>query len=209
MWPKYELNHYFVCICIGSSLFSNYNDSQNLIDTALCNLNDETCYRTGDLAWFNTTNGQIELRGYCDHQLKLKDQSIDLEQVRSVLMEIVTDCAIIKAKHMDIYCIVAYVQTIHTIQDSRQHCLVRLPSYLVPSVFMKFDVLPTTLPSPNFTSLFTLVHREKLPRTEMEQRVCKIWYQALPHINSIPSISTSFFSLDDDPASFFELFHLY
>jgi hypothetical protein len=43
----------------------------------------------------------------------------------------------------------------------------------------------------------------------MEQRVCKIWYQALPHIDTIPSISTSFFSLGDDPGSFLRLFHLY
>jgi hypothetical protein len=74
---------------------------------------------------------------------------------------------------------------------------------------MKFDVLPTNLPSPDFTSLFMLSNAEKLPRTEMEQRVCKIWYQALPHIDSISSISTSFFSLGDDPGSFLRLFHLY
>jgi hypothetical protein len=74
---------------------------------------------------------------------------------------------------------------------------------------MKFDVLPTNLPSPDFTSLFMLSNAEKLPRTEMEQRVCKIWYQALPHIDSIPSISASFFSFGDDPGSFLRLFHLY
>jgi hypothetical protein len=199
----------FSCIFIGCGLSSNYYDSEDLINTALCNLNGEICYKTGDLAWFDTTNGQLEFRGYRDHQLKLRRQSIDLEQVRSVLMEMVTNCAVIKAKHINIYYIVAYVQTTHTIQDLRQHCLARLPSYLVPCIFMKFDLLPTNLPSPDFTFLFKLSNAEKLPRTEMEQRVCKIWYQALPHIDSIPSISTLFFSLGDDPGSFLRLFHLY
>jgi hypothetical protein len=199
----------FFCIFIGCGLSSNYYDSGDLTDTALCNLNGEICYKTGDLAWFNTKNGQLEFRGYRDHQLKLRHQSIDLEQVRSVLMEIVTDCTVIKAKHIDIYYIVAYVQTTDTIQDLRQHCLARLPSYLVPCIFMKFDVLPTNLPSLDFTSLFILSNAEKLPRTEMEQRVCKIWYQVLPHIDLIPSISTLFFSLGDDPGSFLRLLHLY
>lgn len=134
---------------------------------------------------------------------------IDLEGIRSVLMEIVADCAVIKTKHVDIYCIVAYVQTTHTIHDLRQHCITRLSSYLVPCIFMKFDILPTTLPSPDFTTLLTFSRAEEFPQTEMEQRVCNIWHQTLPYIDSVLSNSTSFFSLGDDPQSFLRLFHLY
>ena len=50
---------------------------------------------------------------------------------------------------------------------------------------------------------------EKLSRTDMEERVQKIWYQVLRYAGPILSNSTSFFSLKDDPESFIRLFHLY
>ena len=173
------------------------------------------CYRTGDLAWLNIASGQLEFRGCRDDQLKLRCHSIGFENVRSVLQEMVTNCIVIKSKHIDIDYLVAYVQTTHNVRELREHCLARLPSYLVPSVFMFVDDLPVdqseqiNLPLPDLTTLVMASNVEKRPRTEIEERVCQIWQQALPHIQSIPSIWTSFFSLGDNPVSFLRLLHLY
>ncbi len=231
-WPFFESdNSYFFshrnkirtlplfCVLIGCGLFSGYYGREDLTRAVLCDFNGEICCKTGDLGWFNTTNRQLEFRGYRDDQLKLRSQSIELEDIKSVLMEMATNCIVIKAKHIDIYYLVAYVQTTHTIQDLRQYCLGRLPFYLVPSVFVISDTLPGNQteeinqtnfpPPPDFTSLLMLSNAEKLPRTEMEQRVCKIWYQAFSQIDLKLSISTSFFSLRDNPESFIKLFHLY
>ena len=191
---------------------SNYNNSQSVTHTVLCNYNGELCCRTGDLAWMNLANGQLEFRGCRDDQLKLRSHSIDFEEVRSVLKEMVTDCVVIKSRHIDLNYLVAYVQTTHSIRTLREHCLARLPSYLVPSLFVidqskEFNRL--NLPLLDTSSLLMVSNAEKQPRTEMEERVCQIWYQALPQIDSIPSIWTSFFSLGDDPGSFIRLVHLY
>ena len=173
------------------------------------------CYRTGDLAWFNISNGQFEFRGCRDDQLKLRYHSIDFEDVRSVLKEMVTNCVVVKSKLIDIDYLVAYVQTTYSVRQVRQHCLTHLPSYLVPSVFMIVDDLPidqygaTDLPLSDLTSFLKVSNMEKRPATNVEERVRQIWYEALPHIDSIPSMYTSFFALGDDPGSFIRLFHLY
>ena len=203
---------------IGSDVFSGYYGCNEITRRVLCEFNGEICYKTGDLGWLNTTNKQLELRGPCDHQLKPANQPINLEEIKAILMKMTTNCAVIKAKHRDTDHLLAYVQTTHTIRDLRQHCLASLPIYMIPSIFIILDILPVdqngeiiqkNLPPPDFTGLSKLRSEEKLPRIEMEQRVHKIWYQVLSHVNSTLSISTSFFSLRDDPGSFIRLFNLY
>ena len=204
-----------VYIFIDCGLFSGYCNTEDTANITLCNFNGEICYRTGDLAWFNTTNGQLEFRGCRDDQLKLKCHSNDFEDVKSALKEMVTDCFIVKAKLIDIDYLAAYVQTTYTVQQLREHCCARLPPYLVPSVFMIVDNLHVdqseqiNLPLPDWTTLSVVSNMKKQPRSDMEERVRQIWYQSLPHIYSIPSIWTSFFVLGDDPGSFIRLLHLY
>jgi hypothetical protein len=201
---------------VGFGLFAGYYDHDDLIHSVLCEFNGETCYKTGDLGWFNITNKQLEFRGHRKYQVKL--EPIETEKIKAVVMEVADDCVILETKYNNSDHLVAYVQTIHSVHDLRQYCLNRLPLYMVPSIFMILDTLPTNqngeidqgkLPSPDFTCLPVLSNADKLPRTEMEQRVQKIWYQVLSHIDRIISISTSFFSLGDEPKLFIKLFHLY
>ncbi|CAF1354197.1 unnamed protein product [Adineta steineri] len=202
----------------GVGLFAGYYGREDLTHAVLCEFTGEVCYKTGDLGWLNTANGQLEFRGHRDHHAKLRSQPIELEKVEAILMEMATCCAVIKAKYEEADYLVAYVQTTHTIQDLKQHCVARLPFYMIPSIFMICDILPVDqngsinqkdLPPPDFTRLSILSNENIVPRTEMEQRVYKIWHQALANVDSIPSILTSFFSLGDDPESFIKLFCLY
>ena len=206
------------CILIGSGLFAGYYGREELTHSVLCEFNGETCYKTGDFGWLNITNKQLEFRGHRDYRVKLRNQPIELDKIKAILMEIAANCVILKTKHNNTDYLVAYVQTTHSIQDLRQYCLSRLPFYMVPSIFIVLDTLPIdqngeinqrNLPSPDFTYLSMLSHNDQLPRTEMEQRVHKIWSQVLTHVTSTPSISTSFFSLGDDPGLFIRLFHQY
>ena len=207
-----------ICILIGSGLFAGYYGREELTHSVLCEFNGETCYRTGDLGRFNITNKQLEFRGHRDYRVKLRNQPIELEKIKAILMEVAANCVVIETRYKNTDYLVAYVQTTHSIQHLRQYCLNRLPFYMVPSIFMVLDTLPIdqneaingkTLPPPDFTCLSILPNADKLPRTEMEQRVHKIWYQVLSHNNSILSISTSFFSIGDNPGLFIRLFHLY
>ena len=202
-------------IFVGFGIFAGYYNSKDLTNTVLCNYNGEICYRTGDLAWLNVTDGQLEYRGCRNDQLKLRSHSIDFEDVTSVLKEIVTNCVLIKSKLIDIDYLVAYVQTTCSVRELRQHCLARLPSYLVPSAFIIVNDLPAdqsgqiNLPLPDSASLLMMSNTRKELRTDMEERVRQIWHETLPHIESISSIWKSFFSLGDDPGSFVRLLHLY
>ena len=200
---------------IGCGLFSGYCNTDEAANMVLCNHNGEICYRTGDLACFNTTTGQLEFRGCRDDQLKLKCHSNDFEDVKLVMKELASDCLIVKTKLIDIDYLVAYVQTTYSVQQLRELCFARLPPYLVPSVFMIVDNLPldqseqTNLPPPDWSILSLVSNVKKQPRTDMEERIRQLWYQSLPHIYSIPSIGTSFFELGDDPGSFIRLLHSY
>ena len=208
------------CILIGSGLFADYYGREDLTGAVLCEVNGEICYRTGDLGFFNTINKQLEYRGHRNYQMRVS-QTVkleEIEEIEGVLMDMATDCTVVTTKFKSINYLVAYVQTTHTVQDVRQHCLAHLAFNMVPSIFMILDTLPVdqnrhvnrqNLPPPDFTFLSVLSNTDKQPRTEMEQRVHKIWYQVLSHISSIPSISTSFFSLGENPVLFIRLFHLY
>ena len=41
------------CILIGSGLFAGYYAREDLTHAALCKVNGEICYRTGDLGYLN------------------------------------------------------------------------------------------------------------------------------------------------------------
>lgn len=206
---------FYIYIFVGCGLFASYYNSKDLTNAVFCTYNDEMCYRTGDLAWLNTTNGQLEYRGCRADQLELRSHSIDFDDVRSILKEIATDCVVAKSKHFNFDYVVAHVETKYSVKELRQHCLSRLPSYLIPSVFIIVNDLPANqsgrknIPLSDLSSLLVVSNTEKRPRTEMEERLRDIWYQALPHINFITSTWKSIFSLSDDPGSFAGLLNLY
>ena len=207
-------HHFVFYVLIGFGLFAGYYGREDLTRGALCEFNGETCYKTGDLAWLNPTNRQLEFGTYRNHLIKLKSHSTELKEVESVLLEMVANCVVVMTKYKNMDYLVAYVQTTRTIQNLRQHCLARLPFYMVPSIFIILDTLITdqneeVLPPPDFTCVTTLSDANRVPRTEIEQRVHRVWCQVLPDVVSVPSIFTSFFSLADDPESFVKLFCLY
>lgn len=151
-------------------MFAGYYGHEHLIRRVVCEFNCETCYKTGDLAWFNTRNKQLEFRSYRNHLVKLKSQSMELREVESVFMDMVTSCIVIITKHKNIDYLVVYVQTTRTIQDLKQHCLARLPFYIIPSIFIIVDTFTIeqngkinqrNLPSPDFTSLSFFSNEDK------------------------------------------------
>jgi acyl carrier protein len=203
----------------GQSVFHGYLHRPDLTKAALITLDDDIVYyRTGDLGRVDPSDGVLYYVGRKDFQVKLRGQRIELGEIETVLMEIATNCVVIKTTHFDIDHLVVYVQTTYSQQDLRQHCLSRLPLYMVPSLFVILDHLPLNqngkidrkaLPSPDFSLLSTLPNTDEQPPTEIENRVQTIWSQVLSHLDSIPSISTSFFSLGGNSLSLMRLSHLY
>jgi hypothetical protein len=203
---------------VGAGVFAGYLGRNDLTKQVLCKINNEICYRTGDLARLNLNVHSFEYCGRRDYQVKLRGQRIELGEIESVIMETATMCIVNKITHMNNEYLVAYVETKSNEHDLRQHCSLRLPLYMVPSFFVILEKLPVNqngkidrkaLPGIDFDSLsFSSKENEQL-LTEMERRVFKLWCQVLPHLKSIPSISTSFFSLGGNSLSLMQLSRLY
>ncbi len=158
----------------------------------------------------NSRKRQIEFRGRHIHQIEQTIKEEDLKQIESVLIKIVTNCIVSKVKYLNMNYLIAYVETKLNIHDLKQHCLAHLPFYLIPSLFIILDKInQQNLLPVDLTSLSILSNTNEQPRTEIEQRVYKIWCEILSNIDSILSISTSFFSIGDDPKLFIKLFKKY
>jgi hypothetical protein len=203
----------------GDAVFEGYLHRPDLTNEALFLLDDQLIYyRTGDLVRMNDSTGLLCYIGRKDFQFKLHGQRIDLGEIESVLREITGHCVVVKTKYLDDEHLVAYAETKRSEYDLRQHCLSLLPLYMVPSFFVILDKLPLNengkidrkaLPSVDYSSLSVSPIEGDQPVTEMETKVFAIWCQILPHLTSMPSTSTSFFSLGGNSLSLMKLFRLY
>ncbi|QIS09871.1 non-ribosomal peptide synthetase [Nocardia arthritidis] len=107
----------------------------------------ERLYRTGDLGVLDAT-GEILFRGRADTQAKIRGARVEPVEVEAMLAQAprVRDCAVVVVQdgHGDNE-LVAYVVGDKLSRDELDAWLVaRLPSYMVPAVYMLMDSLPMT-----------------------------------------------------------------
>lgn len=111
----------------------------------------ERMYATGDLARWRA-DGAVVFLGRSDHQVKIRGQRIELDEVEAVLAraEGVGQLAVIA--HADARgeaWLVAYIvphdpQQAPATEALRQHLAAFVPDYMIPSVFVMLPVLPVT-----------------------------------------------------------------
>jgi hypothetical protein len=207
-----------MCVFLGRGVFAGYRGRDDLTEVVLCNINNEICYRTGDLGRLNPITRAIEYCGRQDFQVKLRGQRIELGEIESIIMEKASAVVVTKTTNDNSDYLVAYVETKMSKDDLRQHCSSRLPLYMVPSFFVILDKLPLNqngkidrkaLPTVDFRSISVSSKEVDQVTTEMEKKVFSIWCQILPHLTSIPATSTLFFSLGGDSLSLIKVFRLY
>jgi hypothetical protein len=221
----------------GSSLFNCYFNDVERTANMFVTIDNQVYMKTSDLARYNA-QGELIYVGRIEFQFKVNGQRVETAEIENTIMNWsptkISNCLVTKVSQNDDL-LVAYVISDDLELDTkeiRDYCNQHLLQYMIPSYFVVLDKLPFNangkvdrkqLPPPllyydvpnNFahppdvTCLSVVSNADKLPQTKMEQRIYKIWCQVLSHIDSIPSISTSFFSLEDDPRSFIRLFHLY
>ncbi|MDB4957889.1 MAG: non-ribosomal peptide synthetase [Myxococcales bacterium] len=146
-------------------------------------------YRTGDRArrW---PDGNVELVGRVDTQVKLRGFRIELGEIEAVLRrepgvrEAVVEIAGSGADAR----LVAYVvaEPDWTADPARAALAARLPEYMVPKAFVRLDTLPLTrsgkvdrraLPAPDDTALGREAY--EAPRGPVEEIVAGIWSELL------------------------------
>jgi amino acid adenylation domain-containing protein len=163
-------------------------------------------YKTGDLVrWL--ANGDIEYIGRNDSQVKLRGQRIELGEIERVIglyqdiKQVVVLVKEVKGEVENKYLVAYYVASTEiNEEDLSQYIASQLPSYMLPSVFMKLETLPLTvngkldrraLPEPDFTGSEDYVP----PRTAIEKQLQEIWAKVLGLPNTAISIKADFFRL--------------
>jgi acyl-coenzyme A synthetase/AMP-(fatty) acid ligase len=144
-------------------------------------------YRTGDLGRFRA-DGRLEVVGRVDGQVKLRGFRIELGEIEAALAahHAVGHAATAVHRTPTSARLVAYVTaTREAVSDLelRTWAAARLPAYMVPSVFVRLDALPTNaagkvaraeLPPPPEPDVLA-EDEYTAPRTSTELALCRIW----------------------------------
>ena len=150
-------------------------------------------YKTGDLARYRA-DGQLEYLGRRDGQIKLRGYRIELSEIESVLLQQpdVREVAVLLRKDDPANPrLVAYVRpadgvtlSISKLRDDLRRVL---PDYMVPSSFVRMDVMPLTTNGKIDRSALPAPDRERPeqaaefvpPRGTIEDSLAAIWRQVL------------------------------
>lgn len=196
----------------GMSLARGYLKRPDLtadkfIPDPFSNIAGARMYKTGDLAR-HLPDGNIEYIGRTDHQVKVRGFRIELGEIETALSQHTSVRQAIVSTHQGVpgeKRLVAYVvgdlEHALTASDLRSFLKDKVPEYMVPSVFMLLDSLPTmpngkvdrgALPKPDQTRPEmgkTLV----APRDELERTLAGLWEEVL-NIRPI-GVTDNFFEL--------------
>ncbi|WP_338844425.1 amino acid adenylation domain-containing protein [Massilia sp. W12] len=153
-------------------------------------------YRTGDLARWRH-DGNLEIMGRLDHQIKLRGYRIELGEIEAVLQEVAgvrQAVALCREDQPGNPCIVAYLVGTQALpQEALRAALAkRLPEYMLPAHIVQLEALPLTpngkidrraLPAP----LLQVSHGK--PANAQEETLCAIFAELL----GLPAVG-----VDDD-----------
>ena len=151
-------------------------------------------YRSGDRVR-HRADGELELRGRLDQQLKIRGYRVEPGEVEAALAEhaSVRDVAVVGQEEVaGDRSLVAYVslrpEQAVSVGDLKRFLRSRLPNYLVPSHIVVLDSLPrTTGGKPDRRALERMPRSPRqesesefvAPRTAMEQSLADIWAEVL------------------------------
>ena len=113
-------------------------------------LEGETLYRTGDLARW-TENGEVEIMGRADNQIKLRGYRIELEEIASQIKTYpnVQQAIVVvqSTKNTNVDYLVAHAVTNREVngEDIKNYLQSRLPSFMIPQVVFCMEKFPLTI----------------------------------------------------------------
>jgi len=186
-------------------------NSLMLPDKLKCNIS--RLYKTGDLGRY-LPNNDLEYMGRNDCQVKIRGYRIELGEVEFALSRLkeVQESVVLaitrEIEGVEVQQLVAYYVSAKPLEIKKliEQLQMSLPSYMVPSLFVRISEIPLThngklnqsaLPTPNFSKNLDLSFAP--PRNLIERRICKIWKEffGLPNIG----IFDDFFQIGGDSIS--------
>jgi acyl carrier protein len=166
-------------------------------------------YRTGDLVR-QEADGNLSFLGRSDNQIKIRGNRVELEEIEHSVQRVpgVSEVAVgidKSAGAQELICFVVMAPG-HTFDASviAERLSVWLPSYMVPSHFVRLDAMPLTASGkkdrrslvPKYRKLFTRRTLYVEPRNKIEAKLAIIWRKVL-EIDNV-SVYDSFASLGGD-----------
>ncbi|KAL2914198.1 hypothetical protein HK105_206291 [Polyrhizophydium stewartii] len=160
-------------------------------------------FRTGDLGRL-LPDGNFEILGRMDDQVKLKGYRIELDEVAAAMMRhprVSAAAAVVKDKtHLVGFVVPADIDH----DELRDVVAAALPAYMVPAVFVGLAVMPTNTNSKTDKKALAAMHVEIAVdelQTDTERALAAVWSQVLGvHVADIGR-ATSFFALGGDSIS--------
>ncbi|WP_430058812.1 amino acid adenylation domain-containing protein [Paenibacillus alvei] len=148
----------------------------------------ERIYRTGDLArWL--PDGRLEHLGRIDHQVKIRGYRIEPGEIEAHLLRVegVKEAVVtVAAGEMQELCAYVTGSGELTAQAMRSKLAAGLPSYMIPSHFIRLEKMPLTpngkldrkaLPAPEGT--LSTGTEYIAPRTTTEAKLAQLWQEVL------------------------------
>ena len=199
-------------ICIGGvGLARGYLNREELTkEKFIENPYDPTqiLYRTGDLGRWRE-DGNLEYLGRMDDQVKIRGYRIELGEIEQVVTShtaVVQGVVIARSlSNSTDKELIAYTTGEATAEELKAYLKESLPSYMVPSYYVKLESIPLTsngkvdrkaLPDPEGTGLQQGAY--VAPRTEIEKQLVRIWSEVLRAKQEDIGLESDFFALGGD-----------
>ncbi|MBD2525708.1 non-ribosomal peptide synthetase [Nostoc sp. FACHB-133] len=166
--------------------------AEKFIPNPFSNEPGERLYKTGDKARY-LSDGNIEFLGRIDNQVKIRGFRIEPGEIEAALSQHsdVREAAVIAREDIpgDKRLVAYFVPNLKqpTIGELRHFLKEKLPSYMVPTAFVRLDALPLTLngkvdrralPAP-LNTRSELEETFVAPNTPIEEKLAKIWAEVL------------------------------
>lgn len=165
---------------------------------------EERMYNTGDLVRW-TSEGILEYIGRKDHQVKLRGYRIELGEIENRIVEYSSNIleAIVRVKQVNnVDVLIGYYTGEKEIDKAslREYLMSYLPTYMVPSYFLKLKSIPLTPNGKVNTNELPEVFSEEIirkeyvaPRNVVEKELISIWEEVI-NVEGI-GIKDNFFEL--------------
>ncbi len=163
---------------------------KKFISNPYTNQVNDLIYRTGDLGGY-LPDGNVEFLGRIDDQVELRGYRIELGEIESTLNAhptITQSKVILHRSSTDEYLVSYFIRSKSTPKSTdvlRTYLLARLPSYMVPSIFIQLEQFPLTPNGKIDTDALPLpqrlgaTHEYNPPRTDHEKLLVNIWEEVL------------------------------
>lgn len=173
----------------------------------------ERIYKTGDVGrWL--FNGEVEVVGRNDNQVKLNGHRIELAEIEEHLRiyEKVNYACVKKWDEENDSYLCGYVTSSETVdfKNVKEYLQTKIPQYMVPKYFMQLEEMPLTknekvdrnrLPKPKRE--VQDINTIKKAQTDIEKQLISIWEKVL-HTNGI-GLDDNFFDIGGDSISLVQL----